>query len=718
MNRSSKIGTPWSTVKAVARPTRRLFQNSGASRRGSVVGLFSHLISKTNNVTNRCSRIEFPFTVTDQENLRIAIEELEKQPTQLPQIDQVPDVPQNNLSQPGNNTSSLRKKGNKKFLLSFNSNNNNNNKNSSCTPQKKQKSSSPSLFIITIEDRSQLLSIRRQISDFIEFDQQLRQEFPKSRPTLPSLDDRRKSFLLPRHLFFRKSTAEKLESYLRKVLSDKSLKSSAVLRDFLSVKNEKDSIRWKNTSNFNNTTIDNNNRSVSNVLLKQHKPSINDYDLIKVLGRGCMGKVILSREKSTNRLYALKVISKEWVVFRQEVEHTRTERDILAIASRTSHPFLIRLRESFHDSNQLFLVLDYYPGGDIATQLAKWHRFDDARCLFYAAEIVLGIEELHRLGIVYRDLKPENILIGRDGHIVLTDFGLSKQFNQSWQKTNTFCGTAEYLAPEIIRAEYYTFAVDWWSLGTLIYEMMFGITPFWADDQNRMYQRVLEDELEFPDEIMYDAISLLRGLLQRDPSQRLGCGPTGSLEIKSHPYFDYVDWDDVLNKRICAPYIPTIEHEMDLRNFDDVFVTMSPKLSLPKREVPVEMQNCFAGYSFSENYLDSRSVKNLRASRSVNRSLADVSSLHRTNSSTTLGCERFDHIDQDWNSSNCDLDQYISKCPTIMVGDTKYRNHLFLNKRISQFLLDDSHLNLADNSSSSSSTIKLERRNDVVYPNS
>ncbi|CAG8843144.1 27739_t:CDS:1, partial [Racocetra persica] len=107
--------------------------------------------------------------------------------------------------------------------------------------------------------------------------------------------------------------------------------------------------------------------------------------------------VILSREKSTNRLYALKVISKEWVVFRQEVEHTRTERDILAIASRTSHPFLIRLRESFHDSNQLFLVLDYYPGGDIATQLAKWHRFDDARCLFYAAEIVLGIEELHRL---------------------------------------------------------------------------------------------------------------------------------------------------------------------------------------------------------------------------------------------------------------------------------------------------------------------------------
>ncbi|CAG8601002.1 10118_t:CDS:2, partial [Scutellospora calospora] len=269
-------------------------------------------------------------------------------------------------------------------------------------------------------------------------------------------------------------------------------------------------------------------------------------------------------------------------------------------------------------------------------------------------------------------------------------------------------------APEIIRSEYYSYAVDWWSLGTLIYEMMSGITPFWANDQNRMYQRVLEDELEFPDDIMYDAISLLRG---RDPSQRLGCGPAGSLEVKTHPYFDYVDWDDVLNKRICAPYIPTIEHEMDLRNFDNVFVTMSPKLSLPKRDVPTEMQQCFSGYSFCENRSISRSMNTLRTSNSVNRSLADVTSLHRTNSSATLGCERFDNKDHEWN--NYDPDQHISKCPTIMVGDTKYRNHLYLNQRISQFLLDDSHLNMGDNSSSSSTT-KIERRGTLtdIFPQS
>ncbi|RIA87268.1 kinase-like domain-containing protein, partial [Glomus cerebriforme] len=373
---------------------------------------------------------------------------------------------------------------------------------------------------------------------------------------------RRKSFLLPKHFFFRKSTAEKLESYLRKVLSDINLKSSTVLRDFLSVKSEKDSIKWKDPSlhmKHENlpSTWDRSKSKALRTVQPYHKATIEDYDLIKVLGKGCMGKVFLSRERHSNKLYALKAISKEWVVFRQEVEHTKTERDILASISTISHPFLIRLRESYQDINQLFLVLDYYPGGDIATQLAKWHKFDDARCLFYATEIILGIEELHRLGIVYRDLKPENILIGRDGHIVLTDFGLSKQFKPNWQKTNTFCGTAEYLAPEIIRGDEYSYPVDWWSLGTLLYEMMTGITPFWAADQNKMYQRVLEDKLEFPDGMMYEATDLLRGLLQRDPTLRLGCGLSGPMEIRGHIYFEFVNWDDVFHKRTRAPYIPT-----------------------------------------------------------------------------------------------------------------------------------------------------------------
>ncbi|CAI2163432.1 3495_t:CDS:2 [Funneliformis geosporum] len=738
MTRSTyKFGTPWSTVKAVTfqRP-RRLFQNSGASRRGSVVGnVLSHIMTKT-SITSRNSRIEFPFTVTDQENLRIAVQELSNQKA----TSQIPTTATTEstitvTSNSSNSLTQLRKKGSKKFVLSF-SNISNSTKNSTSSTPKKSKSSSPAAFIVTIEDKNQILSITRTITEFIEFDQKLRQEFPKPRPTLPSLDDRRRAFLLPKHFFFRKSTAEKLESYLRKVLTDINLKHSVVLKDFLSVKNDKDSIKWKDPARSEN--LSSQLRRSRALRTSYYKSNIDDYDLIKVLGKGCMGKVFLSREKHVNKLFALKAISKEWVVFRQEVEHTKTERDILASIATISHPFLISLRESFQDSNQLFLVLDYYPGGDIATQLAKWHKFDDARCLFYAAEIVLGIEELHRLGIVYRDLKPENILIGRDGHIVLTDFGLSKQFEPNWQKTKTFCGTAEYLAPEIIRAEEYSYPVDWWSLGTLLYEMMTGITPFWAEDQNRMYQRVLEDELIFPDDMTFESIDILRGLLQRNPMNRLGCGPVGSMEIKTHSYFNFVNWDDVYHKRIRAPYIPTIEHETDLQNFDDTFVSMSPKLSIPNQDTMDDsLQQCFAGYSFSDR-LPQRSPSSLcfksEASRkSITSSLAAIPS-HGSRSSMTLpgGYDYYDK-QREWDYeydgkttasddiSEYELDQHshYSKRRTIILGDNnmKYRNPLYLNPRYSQFMEDASYGGNSTVSTSSSST-KLDRRGNLacVFP--
>ncbi|CAG8473268.1 5101_t:CDS:2 [Funneliformis mosseae] len=739
MTRSTyKFGTPWSTVKAVTFRPRRLFQNSGASRRGSVVGnVLSHIMTKT-SVTSRNSRIEFPFTVTDQENLRIAVQEQsnQKATSQIPTTattESTITVTSNN----SNGLTQLRKKGSKKFVLSFS--NISNGTKSSNTP-KKSKSSSPDVFIVTIEDKLQILSITRTITEFVEFDQKLRQEFPKPRPTLPSLDDRRRAFLLPKHFFFRKSTAEKLESYLRKVLSDINLKHSSVLKDFLSVKNDKDSIRWKDPAlNARSENLPSPlRRSRSRVLRSScYKATIDDYDLIKVLGKGCMGKVFLSREKHVNKLFALKAISKEWVVFRQEVEHTKTERDILASIATISHPFLIKLHESFQDTNQLFLVLDYFPGGDIATQLAKWHKFDDARCLFYAAEIVLGIEELHRLGIVYRDLKPENILIGRDGHIVLTDFGLSKQFEPNWQKTSTFCGTAEYLAPEIIRAEEYSYPVDWWSLGTLLYEMMTGITPFWSDDQNMMYQRVLEDELIFPDGMMFESMDVLRGLLQRNPMNRLGCGPAGSMEIKAHAYFSYVNWDNVYHKRIRAPYIPTIEHETDLQNFDDTFVSMSPKLSIHKQETMDDsLQQCFAGYSFSERF-PQRSPSSLyfrsEASRkSITSSLAGIPS-HGSRSSMTLpgGYDYYDK-EREWDYeydgkttasddiSEYELDQHshYSKRHTIILGDSnmKFRNS-YLNPKLSQFMEVAPYGGNSTVSTSSSST-KLDRRGNLtsVFP--
>lgn len=191
---------------------------------------------------------------------------------------------------------------------------------------------------------------------------------------------------------------------------------------------------------------------------------------------------MLVRSKRNGQLYALKSIKKNWVIQQKELIHTRAERDILVLLR--DQPFLVNLHHVFQTPSQLFLVLDYYAGGDIATQLSIMSSFSEERTRFYAAEIIHGLSILHEYGIVYRDLKPENVLIGRDGHIVLTDFGLSKIFSlddvdeYNVPSTQTFCGTAEYLAPEILLGERYTFVVDFWSLGTLLFEMLAGTVSY------------------------------------------------------------------------------------------------------------------------------------------------------------------------------------------------------------------------------------------------
>ncbi|GAB5591604.1 hypothetical protein Unana1_06504 [Umbelopsis nana] len=350
---------------------------------------------------------------------------------------------------------------------------------------------------------------------------------------------------------------------------------------------------------------------IQNHVRTKESTSIQDFQFIKVLGKGCMGKVILVRERKNGKLLALKAISKEWAVMQREIEHTKSERDILAAIAEISHPFLIKLHHSFQDADQLFLVLDFYVGGDIATQLAKQYHFDAERSRLYIAEILLGLQELHRIGVLYRDLKPENILIAADGHIVLTDFGLSKQFTPSLleddQRTNTFCGTAEYLAPEILRAEPYSFEVDFWSMGTLLYEFLTGITPFWAETHTEMYRRVLEDTLVFPEDFDPVTADFIDGLLQRDPAMRLGVGPDGPQQICSHPYFDGLDWDDVFHKRVTPRYIPNLKSDMDFSNFDDSFLQMVPRISNPPGKIILtsDIQDIFDGYSYTESVLDS-----------------------------------------------------------------------------------------------------------------
>ncbi|KIJ13756.1 hypothetical protein PAXINDRAFT_80186 [Paxillus involutus ATCC 200175] len=363
----------------------------------------------------------------------------------------------------------------------------------------------------------------------------------------------------------------------------------------------------------------------------QRKVAVDDFEMMRVLGKGCAGKVLLVRHKMSSDLYALKAITKRHVLAHQELQHTLTEQAVLKRMSKEAKdPFVVKLWWSFHDKENLFLVMDFHPGGDLATQLARWGRLGRDRARFYAAEIVEGVEGLHAAGVIYRDLKPENILIGADGHIVLTDFGLSKEFPRRsspstapptpsgtrgeffsapstepatppWMKgekgqeisvgwggqavgladtTTTFCGTAEYLAPEVIQGLPYSYEVDWWSFGTMLYEMLTGITPFWANNHSDMYVRVLQDELQFPDDraMDQDTKSLIRGLLQRNPALRM-CEP----RIKRHPYFSMIDWSHVYYKRYIPPYIPPIDpsNASDTQNFDDLFLVMEPVIDDP-----------------------------------------------------------------------------------------------------------------------------------------
>ncbi|KAH8094692.1 hypothetical protein BXZ70DRAFT_896561 [Cristinia sonorae] len=353
----------------------------------------------------------------------------------------------------------------------------------------------------------------------------------------------------------------------------------------------------------------------------QRKVVIDDFEMMRVLGKGCAGKVLLVKHKPSSDVFALKAITKRHVLAHQELQHTLTEQAVLKrMAAEGTDPFVVKLRWSFHDKENLFLVMDFHPGGDLATQLARWGRLGRDRARFYAAEIVEGVEGLHAAGVIYRDLKPENILIGSDGHIVLTDFGLSKEFPRKtsattapttpsgglggytadymgssptaasppWMKgdnelawsggndtTSTFCGTAEYLAPEVIQGLPYSYEVDWWSFGTMLYEMLTGITPFWANNHSDMYFRVLQDELQFPDDrtMDQDTKSLIRGLLQRNPALRMK-----EPRIKKHPYFSMIDWSHVYFKRYIPPYIPPIDpsNAIDTQNFDDTFLDMEP----------------------------------------------------------------------------------------------------------------------------------------------
>lgn len=282
---------------------------------------------------------------------------------------------------------------------------------------------------------------------------------------------------------------------------------------------------------------------------------IEDFELLKVVGKGSFGKVMQVMKKDTHRIYALKTIRKAHIISRSEVAHTLAERSVL---SQINNPFIVPLKFTFQSPEKLYFVLAFVNGGELFHHLQKEQRFDINRSRFYTAELLCALECLHGFNVIYRDLKPENILLDYSGHIALCDFGLCKLDMKDEDRTNTFCGTPEYLAPELLLGQGYTKTVDWWTLGVLLYEMLTGLPPFYDENTNEMYRKILSEPLHFPGpEIVPPAAKdLLTKLLNRKPEQRLGAN--GASEIKAHPFFHSIDWRKLLQRKYEPTFKPNV----------------------------------------------------------------------------------------------------------------------------------------------------------------
>jgi protein-serine/threonine kinase len=267
----------------------------------------------------------------------------------------------------------------------------------------------------------------------------------------------------------------------------------------------------------------------------------------------------------------MKMVRKDNVMKRNQVEHTKTERSVL---ESVSHPFIVNLHYAFQTPKKLYMVLEYCAGGELFFHLSRAGRFSEGRCKFYASEILLGLEYLHSLSIIYRDLKPENLLLDADGHAKITDFGLSKEGIQDNVSARTMCGTPEYLAPEILDKRGHGKAVDWYSLGALIYQMLTGLPPYYTRDREKLFERIRRGDLSYPSYVTPVAKSLLQSLLYADPNRRLGGGPGDGEEVKAHAFWAGLDWAAVLQKRMPPPFKPNVKEDGDVKYFDKEFLDM------------------------------------------------------------------------------------------------------------------------------------------------
>ncbi|KAM8826623.1 serine/threonine-protein kinase Sgk2b isoform 1-T1 [Synchiropus picturatus] len=325
----------------------------------------------------------------------------------------------------------------------------------------------------------------------------------------------------------------------------------------------------------------------------QMKPS--DFDYLKIIGRGSFGKVLLARHRKEERYYAVKVLQKQIIIQKKEQKNVMVERSVLL--KGLQHPFLVGLHFSFQTPHALYFVLDFVNGGELFYHIQREGTFSEPRAAFYAAEVTLALGYLHSLNIVYRDLKPENILLDSEGHVMLTDFGLCKEGVAVGGTMHTFCGTPEYLAPEVLLGHTYTPAVDWWGLGTVLFEMLCGLPPFYSRSKAQMLENILYAPLHLHCELSEASKSVLEGLLERNVSKRLG-KTCDVVELQEHSFFAYMNWDDLLARKVKPPFVPSVTGPCDVSYIDPEFTLQPVPPSVVEHQWTSALSQAFPGFSY------------------------------------------------------------------------------------------------------------------------